>query len=41
MNEAVSDRRGEPLSKATILQTLNATRAFILWLAEQAAGVLS
>jgi len=41
LNEAVSDRGGEPLSKATILQTLNATRAFILWLAEQAAGVLS
>jgi integrase len=27
--------RGKPLSKATILQTLNAVRAFFLWLAEQ------
>jgi integrase len=35
LDEALSARDGEPLSKATVLQTLNATRAFILWLAEQ------
>ena len=28
-------REGKPLSKATALQTLNAIRAFILWLADQ------
>ncbi len=35
LDEAVSAREGRPLSKATVLQTLNALRAFILWLAEQ------
>jgi hypothetical protein len=35
LDEAVSEREGKPLSKATVLQTLNALRAFILWLAEQ------
>jgi integrase len=35
LDEAVSEREGKPLSKATVLQTLNALRAFMLWLAEQ------
>jgi integrase len=35
LDEAVSARSGEPLSKATVLQILNAMRAFALWLAEQ------
>jgi integrase len=35
LDEAVAARTEKPLSKATILQTLNAMRAFILWLAEQ------
>lgn len=35
LDEAVSARDGKPLSKATVLQTLNLLRAFILWLAEQ------
>jgi integrase len=35
LDEAVSARGGKPLSKATVLQTLNALRAFILWLADQ------
>jgi len=34
-DDAVSARNGKPLSKATVLQTLNLLRAFILWLAEQ------
>jgi integrase len=35
LDEATTVREGKPLSKATALQTLNATRAFILWLADQ------
>jgi len=35
LDEAVAARTQMPLSKATMLQTLNAIRAFILWLAEQ------
>jgi integrase len=35
LDEALSEREGKPLSKATMLQTLNALRAFVLWLAEQ------
>jgi integrase len=35
LDEALGARDGEPLSKATVLQTLNAMRAFMLWLAEQ------
>jgi len=35
LDEAVAVRTGKPLSKATILQTMNAMRAFALWLAEQ------
>lgn len=35
LNDATSVRSGKTLSKATISQTLNAVRAFILWLAEQ------
>jgi integrase len=35
LDEALSQRSGKPLSKATVLQTLNVMRAFILWLAEQ------
>jgi integrase len=35
LDEAVSEREGKPLSNATVLQTLNALRAFTLWLAEQ------
>ncbi len=35
LNEATSVRSGKPLSKATVSQTLNAVRAFFLWLAEQ------
>jgi integrase len=35
LDEAVSAGDGKPLSKATVLQTLNLLRAFILWLAEQ------
>jgi site-specific recombinase XerD len=35
LDEAVSERDGRPLSKATVLQTLNVLRAFVLWLAEQ------
>jgi integrase len=35
LDEVVTVRTETPLSKGTILQTLNAMRAFILWLAEQ------
>jgi integrase len=35
LDEAVASGTEKPLSKATILQTLNAMRAFALWLAEQ------
>jgi integrase len=35
MDEATSARGSKPLSKATILQTLNAIRAFMIWLAGQ------
>jgi integrase len=35
MSETDSCETGKPLSKATVLQTLNALRAFILWLAGQ------
>jgi len=35
LDEAVAERGSAPLSKATILQALNAMRAFFLWLAEQ------
>ena len=35
LDEATTVREGKPLSKATALQTLNAIRAFILWLADQ------
>jgi integrase/recombinase XerD len=35
LDEALGVRSGKPLSKATILQTLNILRAFVLWLAEQ------
>ncbi len=35
LDEALAARSGKPLSKATILQTLNALRAFLLWLAER------
>src|SRR5262245_22621814 len=35
LDDAVSAREGKPLSKSTILQTLNALRSFFLWLAEQ------
>ena len=35
LDEAVNMRTEKPLSKATILQTLNAMRSFMLWLAEQ------
>jgi integrase len=35
LDEATSLRDGKPLSKATLLQTLNALRDFIRWLAEQ------
>jgi integrase len=35
LNDATSARTGNPLSKATISQILNAVRAFFLWLAEQ------
>ena len=35
LDEAAASGTKEPLSKATILQTLNAMRAFALWLAEQ------
>src|SRR5262249_28034109 len=35
LDDAVNLRTEKPLSKATVLQTLNAMRAFILWLAEQ------
>ena len=35
LDEAVNERDGKPLSKATMLQTLNALRAFFIWLAEQ------
>ena len=35
LDEAVSSRTGKPLSKATLLQTSNVLRAFMLWLAEQ------
>jgi integrase len=34
LDEQVAES-GKPLSKATILQTLNSLRAFVLWLAEQ------
>src|SRR5438046_2895036 len=35
LSETDSSESGKPLSKATILQTLNALRAFFLWLAGQ------
>jgi hypothetical protein len=35
MDDATRVRDGEPLSKATIHQTLNSLRSFMLWLAEQ------
>ena len=35
MDDATRARDGEPLSKATIHQTLNSLRSFMLWLAEQ------
>lgn len=35
LDEATTLREGRPLSKATAFQTLNAIRAFILWLADQ------
>jgi integrase len=35
LSEANSSETGKPLSKATVLQTLNALRAFFLWLAGQ------
>lgn len=35
LNDVTGARSGKPLSKATISQTLNAVRAFFLWLAEQ------
>jgi integrase/recombinase XerD len=35
LNEMDSSATGKPLSKATVLQTLNALRAFFLWLAGQ------
>jgi integrase len=35
LDEALSQRENKPLSKATVLQTLNSLRAFMLWLAEQ------
>jgi integrase len=35
LSETNSCETGKPLSKATVLQTLNALRAFILWLAGQ------
>jgi integrase len=35
MDEATNARDGKPLSKSTILQTLNALRGFFLWLAGQ------
>ena len=35
LSETDSSETGKPLSKATVLQTLNALRAFILWLAGQ------
>jgi integrase len=35
LDESVNERDGKPLSKATMLQTLNALRAFFIWLAEQ------
>ena len=35
MDEATTARGGKPLSKATILQTLKALRAFMIWLAGQ------
>src|SRR6202040_1644170 len=34
-SETDSSETGKPLSKATVLQTLNALRAFFLWLAGQ------
>jgi integrase len=36
LDDATNIRTEKPLSKATMLQTLNALRAFFLWLAEQA-----
>jgi integrase len=35
LDEARNERTGNPISKATALQVLNALRAFFLWLAEQ------
>ena len=35
LDEAVAARTEKPLSKATVLQTLNSMRTFFLWLAEQ------
>src|SRR5580704_2870954 len=35
LSETDSSETGKPLSKATVLQTLNALRAFFLWLAGQ------
>jgi integrase/recombinase XerD len=35
LDESVNERDGKPLSKATMLQTMNALRAFFIWLAEQ------
>lgn len=35
LDEAVNERDGSPLSEATKLATMNAVRAFFLWLAEQ------
>ncbi len=35
MDEATTVREGRPLSKATVLQTLNALRGFVLWLADR------
>src|ERR1700732_1215750 len=35
LSETDSPETGKPLSKATVLQTLNALRAFFLWLAGQ------
>ncbi|HYU45925.1 MAG TPA: hypothetical protein VEK84_07075 [Terriglobales bacterium] len=35
LSEATNTATGKPLSQATLLQTLNALRAFVLWLAGQ------
>jgi integrase len=35
LDETLNEKDRKPLSKATIMQTLNSMRAFILWLAEQ------